>query len=86
MFYSKSAGEMWNRHIRVPKIAPKLLFPVGVMSCSDEMLIFTFFSSKSIYFKQVIIGNFTKDGSVDAVPRIFYGQYLILGAFGSFMF
>ena len=27
-FYSESAGEMWNRHIKVPKIAPELLFPM----------------------------------------------------------
>ena len=42
-FYSESAGEMWNRHIKVPKIVPGLLFPVGDMNCSDKMLIFTFF-------------------------------------------
>ena len=48
MFYSKSAGEMWNRHIRVPKIAPKLLFPVSGMNCSDKMLIFTFFSINQV--------------------------------------
>ena len=28
----------------------------------------------------------TKDGSVNAHPQILYGQYLILGAFGSCMF
>ena len=28
----------------------------------------------------------TEDGSTDTVPRIFYGQYLILGVFGSYMF
>ena len=28
----------------------------------------------------------TKDGSVNALPQILYGQYLILGAFGSYMF
>merc|ERR1712037_778535 len=28
----------------------------------------------------------TEDGSTDAVPQIFPGQYLILGVFGSYMF
>ena len=28
----------------------------------------------------------TEDGSVNAVPQILYGQYLILEAFGSYMF
>ena len=28
----------------------------------------------------------TEDGSVNAVPQILYDQYLILGAFGSYMF
>ena len=28
----------------------------------------------------------TEDGSMDAVPQILYGQYLILGVFGSYMF
>ena len=30
--------------------------------------------------------NSTEDGSVNAVPQILYVQYLILGAFGSYMF
>ena len=34
-FYSESGGEMWNRHIKVPKIAPELLFPISGMNCSD---------------------------------------------------
>ena len=29
--------------------------------------------------------TYTEDGSVNAVPQILYGQYLILGAFGSYM-
>ena len=28
----------------------------------------------------------TEDGSMNAVPRILYGPFLILGAFGSYMF
>ena len=31
------------------------------------------------------IEAFTEDRSVNAVPQILYGQYLILGAFGSYM-
>ena len=31
-FYSKSAGEMLNRHMKVPKIAPELLFPISGMN------------------------------------------------------
>ena len=48
---------MWNRHIKVPKFAPELLFPVSVVNCSDKML-FSHFSVliKSIYLKQVQIG------------------------------
>jgi hypothetical protein len=42
-FYSESAGEMWNRHIKVPKIAPELLFPISRMNCSDKKLVFSFF-------------------------------------------
>ena len=32
MFYSESAGEMWNRHIKVRQIAPELLFPLSGMN------------------------------------------------------
>ena len=28
-FFSESAVEMWNRHIKVPKIAPEILFPIS---------------------------------------------------------
>ena len=28
----------------------------------------------------------TEDGSMNAVPRVLYGPYLILGVFGSYMF
>ena len=28
-FYSETAGEMWNRRTKVPKIAPELLFPIN---------------------------------------------------------
>ena len=47
-FYSESAGEMWNRHIKVPKIVSGLLFPVSDMNWSNKMLIFTFFSANKI--------------------------------------
>ena len=43
MFTQKVADEMWNRHIKVQKIAPELLFPISGMNCSDIMLIFSFF-------------------------------------------
>ena len=42
-FYSESAGEMWNRHIKVPKIVPGPLFPVSDMSCGNKMVFLTFF-------------------------------------------
>ena len=29
---------------------------------------------------------YTEDGSMNAVPQILYGQYLILGVFGTYMF
>ena len=47
-FYSVSAGEIWNRHIKVPKIAPGLLFPVIDMNCCNKMLILTFFCVNKI--------------------------------------
>ena len=43
-FYSESAGEMWNRHVKVPKIVPGLIFPVDDMNGNHKMLIFIFFS------------------------------------------
>ena len=33
-FYSESNGEIWNRHIKVPKIAPALLFSISGMNFS----------------------------------------------------
>ena len=39
-FYSESAVDMSNRHIKVPKIAPALLFPINGMNCSEKILIF----------------------------------------------
>ena len=47
-FYSESAGEMWNRHIKVPKIVPGLLFPVRHMNCSNKIIILTFFCVNKI--------------------------------------
>ena len=47
-FYSESAGEMWNRHIKVPKIVSGLLFPVSHINCSNKILIFTFFCVSKI--------------------------------------
>ena len=42
-FYSESAGEMWNRHIKVPKIVPGLLFPERNMNCDNIIIFLTFF-------------------------------------------
>ena len=42
-FYSESAGKLWNRHVKVPKIVSGLLFPVKNMDCSNRMIILTFF-------------------------------------------
>ena len=47
-FYSESAGEMWNRHIKLPKIVPGLLFPVTNINCSKKMMIFRFFCVNKI--------------------------------------
>ena len=47
-FYSESAGEMWNRHIKVPKIVPRLLFPVRNICCSNKIINFTFFYTNKI--------------------------------------
>ena len=47
-FYSERACEMWNRHIKVPKIVPGPLFPVSDMNCSNKMIILTFFSVNKI--------------------------------------
>ena len=58
MFYSESAGEMWNHHINVPKIAPELLFPISGMNCSDKMFLFSLI--KSIYLKLLQICNHVK--------------------------
>ena len=48
MFHSESAGEMWNRHIKVPKIVLGLLFSVNDMNFGNKMLIFTFFCTNQI--------------------------------------
>ena len=47
-FYSVSAGDIWNRHIKVPKIAPGILFPVIDTNCYNKMLILTFFCVNKI--------------------------------------
>ena len=44
---------MWNRQIKVPKIAPELLFPINGMNCSDKMLIFSFFCINQISLLKV---------------------------------
>ena len=64
-----------------------------VMDCPDWRKFLGIFST-SLEFRicywisncQVCIRSITEDGSVNAVPQILYGQYLILGAFGSYMF
>ena len=47
-FYSESAGEIWNRHVKVLKIVSGLLFPVNHMISSNKMLIFKFFCANKI--------------------------------------
>ena len=47
-FYSESDDEMWNRHIKVPKIVPGPLFPVRNMNCSLKIIILTFFYDNKI--------------------------------------
>ena len=42
-FISESAAKMSNRHIKVPKIAPALLFPISSMIFIEKTLIFSFF-------------------------------------------
>ena len=42
-FYSERAAEMWNRHIKVPKVVLGLLFPVRNMNYSNKMIVLTFF-------------------------------------------
>ena len=48
MFYSESAIEMSNRHIKVPKIVLGPLFPTRNMICSNKLKILTFFYSNEI--------------------------------------
>ena len=48
MFYSESAIEMSNRHIRVPKIVLGPFFPIRNMICSNKLKISTFFYSNEI--------------------------------------
>ena len=47
-FCSESAGKMWNRHRKVPKIVSGRLFPVCDTNCSNKMLILTFFCVNKI--------------------------------------
>ena len=47
-FYLESAGEMWNRHIKVPKIVPGLLFTVSDINRGNKILVFTFFCTNQI--------------------------------------
>ena len=48
MFYSESAIEMSNRHIKVPKIVLGRLFPIRNIICSNKLKILTFFYSNAI--------------------------------------
>ena len=50
MFYSERAGKMWNRHIKVPKIAPELLFAISGMNYSDRCQFYHF----SVFSNQFI--------------------------------
>ena len=46
--------------IKVPKIAPELLFPISGMNCSDKMLIFLFFCINQINLLQICNQVFCK--------------------------
>ena len=48
MFYSESAIEMSNRHIKVPKIVLGPLFPVRNIISSNMMIISIFFHVNKI--------------------------------------
>ena len=58
-FYSESAGEMWNRHTKVPKIAPELFFPINGMNCSDKIAILSFFCINQINLFQANISMYS---------------------------
>ena len=46
--FTQKLLEIWNRIIKVPKIAPELLFPISGMNFSVQMLIFSFFCINQI--------------------------------------
>ena len=46
--FTQKLLEIWNRIIKVPKIAPELLFPISGMNFSVKMLIFSFFCINQI--------------------------------------
>ena len=50
VMWSESAGEMWNRHTKVPKIVSGLLFPVSDKNYSNKMINFTFFCVNKIHW------------------------------------
>ena len=64
MFYSESAGKMWNRHVKVPKIVPGLLFSVKTWIVAIKwhfqylsMLIKSMYLKQEGMFIQAIINN-----------------------------
>ena len=65
----------------------KLNFPVHRIIGTYNTIVCT---SEKILLKQKLMElcmlKFTEDGSMKALLQILYGQYLILGVFGSYMF
>ena len=64
---------------RRPKISKTLISLSGCIN-------FIYFEKATKFWKIFTLLLTTEDGSMDAVPQILYGQYLILGVFGSCMF
>ena len=86
MFISESAVKMSNRHIKVPKIAPALLFPVSIMIIIEKILIFSFFCIyQIIYLKYIHLCNYLVMNFLYALKsfetlklNIYFSNFLII--------
>ena len=78
---------LWDWTDTVGLFSKRILKSGSILKKMCETLSFTFlFRSISCRTLIFYIALNTEDGSVNPVPQILYDQYLILPAFGSYMF
>jgi hypothetical protein len=77
---------MYLNHLLCSKLPKKMDFANSLLPFKSQYINSDVQPFLRLYIFLFLMDTYTEDGSTDALPQILYGQYLIFGAFGSYMF